>query len=115
MKYPVVWTRNLSKAVNSTSSEIPKTRYGTTSGEKNSAEVAAFPANRRRSRANDASTPSVTAIRLEAVATIRLRRSASSSSGFVRNLRYQSVVKLSSGKVTSPELNEKIARTAIGR
>src|SRR5438093_8737039 len=115
MKKPVVVMSTLSTAANNTSSEIPNTRYGTTNGEKNSAEAADLPTNRLRRMANDARTPRTTAMRLDAVATITLRRSAPRSKGFERNRRYQSIVNPARGKDTSPALNEKIARIAIGR
>ncbi len=68
---PNDWVRTLSTSVKSRSSEIPKTRYGITSGEKTSAETTGLPKNRLRRRANEVRTPSVTAIRLEIAATDR--------------------------------------------
>jgi hypothetical protein len=107
--------RILSNAVNRTSSETPKTTYGTTSGEKNRAEAAGLPTKRRRTSTNAARTPRVTAIVLEHTATIALRFRAWKSVGFDRKRSYHWVVNPSRGKLTSPALNEKIARIAIGR
>ncbi len=101
--------------MNSRSSEIPKTRYGITSGEKTSAETTGLPRNRRRSSANDVRTPSVTAIRLEIVATTALRPRAVTRMRFDRTSPYQWVVNPDSGKEGSPSLNENTARTTIGR
>src|SRR5918995_2378170 len=112
---PNDWVRTLSASVNSRSSEIPKTRYGITSGEKTSAETTGLPKNRRRRSANEVRTPSVTAIRLEIVATAALRPSAVTRTRFDRTSPYQWVVKPASGNDGSPSLNENRARTAIGR
>ena len=112
---PNDWVRTLSTSVKSRSSEIPNTRYGITSGEKTSAETTGLPKNRLRRRANEVSTPSVTAMRLEIAATAALLPSAPTRMSFDRTSPYQWVVKPSNGNDGSPSLNENSARTAIGR
>ena len=73
----------MSNSLNSTSSEMPNTRYGITSGENTSAENARLARGRPGARARyEASTPSATAKMLVTVATIALRCSAASSAGF---------------------------------
>src|SRR4029450_4370895 len=84
-------------------------------GEKTRAETTGLPKNRRRRSANEVRTPSVTAIRLETVATTALRPSAVTRTRFDRTSPYQWVVNPANGTDGSPSLNENSARTAIGR
>jgi hypothetical protein len=97
------------------SSEIPKTTYGITSGLSSSAETTALPRKRRRTSAIDERTPNSTAPRLVRAAMIPLVSSASLRSVLTRNSWYQWSVKPLSGNVgTSELLKEKIRRITIG-
>ncbi|TML05696.1 MAG: hypothetical protein E6G36_01880 [Actinobacteria bacterium] len=107
--------RGMPTAWKKSSSEIPKTTYGITSGLSRSAETAAFPTKRRRTSTTEASTPSTTAPTLESTATRALVPNAALRSGLVRNWWYHFSVKPLSGNDGNSELlNEKINSTTIG-
>ena len=99
----------------SSSSEIPKTTYGITSGLSSSAETAGLAQMRLRVSASEARMPRITAPVLENAATIALVCSAPRRSPFEMKSRYQRSVKPESGKLgTGDLLNENTSRIAIG-
>src|SRR5437667_311687 len=107
--------RGIPSVWKSSSSEIPNTTYGITSGLSNSAETADLAGKRRRTSAIEASTPSTTAPTLESAAMTALVSRAPLRSEFERNARYQwNVNPLSGNDGISELLNEKMRRITIG-
>src|SRR3954469_3147250 len=107
--------RGIPAAWKKSSSEIPNTTYGITSGLSSSAEIGDFSRKRRRTSAIEASTPSSTAPMLEIAATTALVSSAESRSALTRNWWYQcSVNPLSGNEGNCESLNENTTRIAIG-
>src|SRR3954469_12310826 len=107
--------RGIPTAWKKSSSEIPNTTYGITSGLNSSAETGDLRRKLRRTSAIEASTPSSTAPMLEIAATSALVSSAERRSALTRNWWYQCSVNPLRGNDGSAEsLKEKTTRIAIG-
>ena len=115
---PMTMVRNESEtptAWKSSSSEIPKTTYGITSGLSRSAETGLLPRKACRTSTIEARMPSATAPALDRAAIFALVARAFCRSEFVRNWWYQCSVNPLSGNDGSCELsNEKMSRITIG-